>query len=106
MSLGTCVPIFPRYGMAFIKYFVLLSLQSIIFIPYFAGLLGIYILNGHLPLKASSCSSTVTASYGIYIFLQLFMKIFHMFLIEANLSFLYLASLVSWLSKRRQHKRN
>ena len=65
-----------------------------IFIPYLAGLLGMYCLNLHLPLKGSSCSSIVTHSLGINVVLHLVKNNSHMCLNAAMWSVFNLSALV------------
>lgn len=55
--------------------------------PYFAGLLGMYCLNGQSPLNSTRLSSTVTFGPGLYIIGRRSTHLFHTSRIAANLSF-------------------
>lgn len=65
---------FAQYTSMFHVYNILASTSANVFIPYFAGLISKYILNGHLPLNLTICSSIVTHSDGKKHFCTFFNK--------------------------------
>lgn len=102
---GGTVPL-PKYTRASTMYLVELSQIIMIFIPYFFGLDGIYILKGQRPRNPTNCSSIAKYVPGLYRDLQFSKRISQIFLTGANLSVFLRSSLVPLSSNLRQFIRN
>ena len=89
----------PRYTSPLSGYDVAESHANHTFIPYFAGLLGIYCRKGHFPLKGTNISSTVMSVPGTLNFGSWATNSSQMSLIGASLSMARLCSPGALLSK-------